>query len=70
MAFDPFLSAERAHEIGVEKLELDNLLARADFVTLLHTPLTAQTRNLLSAEKLAKTKKGVRIINCARGGPR
>jgi D-3-phosphoglycerate dehydrogenase / 2-oxoglutarate reductase len=67
VAFDPFLSAERAHEIGVEKLELDDLLARADFITL-HTPLTAQTRNILSAEKLARTKKGVRIINCARGG--
>ena len=67
VAFDPFLSAERAAEIGVEKLELDDLLARADFITL-HTPLTAQTRNILSAENLARTKKGVRIINCARGG--
>ena len=67
VAFDPFLSAERAAEIGVEKLELNDLLARADFITL-HTPLTAQTRNILSAENLARTKKGVRIINCARGG--
>src|ERR1700677_741192 len=67
VAFDPFLSAERAQELGVEKLELDDLLARADFITL-HTPLTAQTRNILSAENLAKTKPGVRIINCARGG--
>ena len=67
VAFDPFLSAERAAEIGVEKLELNDLLARADFITL-HTPLTPQTRNILSAENLAKTKKGVRIINCARGG--
>jgi D-3-phosphoglycerate dehydrogenase len=67
VAFDPFLSAERAQEIGVEKLELADLLARADFITL-HTPLTAQTRNILSAENLAKTKPGVRIINCARGG--
>ena len=67
VAFDPFLSAERADEIGVEKVELNDLLARADFITL-HTPLTAQTRNILSAENLAKTKKGVRIINCARGG--
>src|ERR1700683_5048421 len=66
-AFDPFLSAERAQELGVEKLELDDLLARADFITL-HTPLTAQTRNILSAENLAKPKPGVRIINCARGG--
>ena len=67
IAYDPFLSAERAAEIGVEKVELNDLLARADFITL-HTPLTAQTRNILSAENLAKTKKGVRIINCARGG--
>jgi D-3-phosphoglycerate dehydrogenase / 2-oxoglutarate reductase len=67
IAYDPFLSGERATEIGVEKVELDDLLARADFITL-HTPLTAQTRNILSAENLAKTKKGVRIVNCARGG--
>ena len=67
IAYDPFLSAERAEEIGVEKVELDDLLKRADFITL-HTPLTAQTRNILSAESLAKTKQGVRIINCARGG--
>ncbi|MBB4198699.1 phosphoglycerate dehydrogenase [Rhodoblastus sphagnicola] len=67
IAFDPFLSAERAKNIGVEKVELADLLARADFITL-HTPMTAQTKNILSAENLAKTKKGVRIINCARGG--
>ena len=67
IAYDPFLSEEHAAELGVEKVELDNLLARADFITL-HTPLTAQTRNILSAEALAKCKKGVRIINCARGG--
>ena len=67
IAYDPFLSVERAEEVGVEKVELDDLLARADFITL-HTPLTAQTRNILSADNLSKTKKGVRIINCARGG--
>jgi D-3-phosphoglycerate dehydrogenase len=67
IAFDPFLSPERAIEIGVEKVELDELLARADAITL-HTPLTDKTRNILSAENLAKTKKGVMIINCARGG--
>ncbi|WP_309621921.1 phosphoglycerate dehydrogenase [Novosphingobium sp.] len=67
VAFDPFLSPERAVELGIEKVELDDLLARADFITL-HTPLTDQTRNILSAENLAKTKKGVRIVNCARGG--
>src|SRR5690349_22646198 len=67
VAYDPFLSPERAVEMGVEKVELDDLLARADFITL-HTPLTEQTRNILSRENLAKTKKGVRIVNCARGG--
>ena len=67
VAYDPYLTAERALELGVEKVELDQLLARADFITL-HTPLTEQTRNILSAENLAKTRKGVRIVNCARGG--
>src|ERR1700761_3008835 len=67
VAYDPFLSPERAVELGVEKVELDDLLARADIITL-HTPLTDKTRNILSAEALAKTRKGVLIINCARGG--
>jgi len=67
IAYDPFLTPERAIDLGVEKVELDELLARADFITL-HTPLTDQTRNILSRENLAKTRKGVRIINCARGG--
>jgi len=67
IAYDPFLSPERAIDLGVEKVELEDLLARADFITL-HTPLTAQTKNILSADNLARTKKGVRIINCARGG--
>ncbi|CAM4096934.1 phosphoglycerate dehydrogenase [Novosphingobium lubricantis] len=67
VAFDPFLTPERAIEMGVEKADLDTLLAKADFITL-HTPLTDQTRNILSAENIAKTKKGVRIVNCARGG--
>ena len=67
VAFDPFLTEERSLELGIEKVTLDDLLARADFITL-HTPLTDQTRNILSAEALAKTKKGVRIVNCARGG--
>ena len=67
VAFDPFLTADRAIEMGIEKADLDTLLAKADFITL-HTPLTDQTRNILSRENLAKTKKGVRIINCARGG--
>jgi D-3-phosphoglycerate dehydrogenase len=67
IAYDPFLSPERALDLGVEKVELPDLLARADIITL-HTPMTAQTKNILSAENIAKTKKGVRIINCARGG--
>ena len=67
IAYDPFLSAERAVELGVEKVEIDELIARAEFITL-HTPLTDKTRNILSAEALSKTRKGVRIINCARGG--
>jgi D-3-phosphoglycerate dehydrogenase / 2-oxoglutarate reductase len=66
-AYDPFLSPERAVELGVDKVELDELLARADFITL-HTPLTDQTRGILSREALAKTRPGVRIVNCARGG--
>jgi D-3-phosphoglycerate dehydrogenase len=67
VAYDPFLTPERAVKIGVEKVELDELLARADFITL-HTPLTEKTKNVLSREALARTKKGVRIVNCARGG--
>jgi D-3-phosphoglycerate dehydrogenase len=67
IAYDPFLSEERAKTLGVTKVELDELLARADFITL-HVPLTDKTKNILSRESLAKTKKGVRIINCARGG--
>lgn len=67
IAYDPFLGQEQADKMGVEKVELDDLLVRADFITL-HVPLTDQTRNILSAENLAKTRKGVRVINCARGG--
>ncbi len=67
IAHDPFLSAERALALGVEKVELDDLFARADFISL-HTPLTDATRNIVDAKSLAKTKRGVRIINCARGG--
>ncbi|WP_170427681.1 phosphoglycerate dehydrogenase [Ruegeria arenilitoris] len=67
IAYDPYLGEEKAAQMGVEKVELDELLARADFITL-HVPLTDQTRNILSRENLAKTKPGVRIVNCARGG--
>ena len=67
VAFDPYLTPERAKQIGVEKVELDQLLPRADFITL-HTPMTEQTKNIIDAKALAKCKKGVQIINCARGG--
>jgi D-3-phosphoglycerate dehydrogenase len=68
VAYDPYLGQEKADKMGVEKVDdLDDLLKRADFITL-HVPMTDQTRNILSREALEKTKKGVRIINCARGG--
>ncbi|EGO95685.1 phosphoglycerate dehydrogenase [Acidiphilium sp. PM] len=67
LAYDPYLTEARATTLGVEKADLDTVLARADFITL-HTPLTEQTRNILSRESIARTKPGVRIINCARGG--
>ncbi len=67
VAYDPYLSPERAIELGVEKAELDDLYARADIITI-HTPLTDSTRNLINATSIRKMKKGVRIVNCARGG--
>src|SRR5438477_8715623 len=67
IAYDPFLSPERAADLGVEKVDLEELLRRADFMTL-HAPLTEKTKNILDAKALARTRKGVRIINCARGG--
>ena len=68
VAFDPYLSATRARSLQVELVdELDALLTGADFISL-HTPLTAETRHILNDARLSKTKRGVRIINCARGG--
>jgi D-3-phosphoglycerate dehydrogenase len=67
LAYDPYLSPDRAVDLGVHKVELDELLRRADFITL-HTPMTERTRNIIDARALALTKRGVRIINCARGG--
>jgi D-3-phosphoglycerate dehydrogenase / 2-oxoglutarate reductase len=67
IAYDPFLSPERARDLGVEKVELPELLKRADFITL-HTPLTDKTKNIVDRKSIARMKKGVRIINCARGG--
>jgi D-3-phosphoglycerate dehydrogenase len=67
IGFDPYLSSERAKDLNIEKVELEELLSRADFISL-HTPLNDSTRGILDKKNLAKTKKGVRIINCARGG--
>ena len=68
LAFDPYLSAARARSLQVELVEeIDQLLPLADFISL-HTPLTPETHHILNAERLAKTKRGVRVINCARGG--
>ena len=67
IAYDPFLSPERAVNLGVEKVELADLFKRADFITL-HTPLTEKTKNVIDAKAIATMKKGVRIVNCARGG--
>ena len=67
MAYDPYLGEEKAEKMGVHKVELEELLEKSDFITL-HVPFTDQTANILSRENIAKLKKGVRIINCARGG--
>jgi D-3-phosphoglycerate dehydrogenase len=67
IAFDPFLTPERALYLGVEKVELDNLLGRADIISL-HTPLTDATKGIIDATAIAKTRPGIRIVNCARGG--
>ncbi len=66
ISYDPYLSPERATELGIEKVELDELFSRSDFISL-HTPLTDATRNIINAEAIAKMKPGVRIVNCARG---
>ena len=67
LAFDPFVSPETAAKLGVEIATLDEIYANADFITV-HTPLTKETRGLIGTDAFAKMKKGVRIINCARGG--
>src|SRR5688572_21636369 len=67
IAYDPFLTPDAAARLGVELVPLDDLYARADFISV-HTPLTAETRGLVGAEAMAKMRKGVRIVNCARGG--
>jgi len=65
--FDPFLSQEKANKVGVEIFSFEEVLSSADIITV-HTPLTKETKGLLNKDAIAKTKKGVRIINCARGG--
>ncbi len=67
IAYDPFLSEDRAKALGIEKVELPEVFSRADFITI-HTPMTPETKNLINAETIRKMKDGVRIINCARGG--
>jgi D-3-phosphoglycerate dehydrogenase / 2-oxoglutarate reductase len=67
LGYDPYLSPERAQDLGIAKVGLDDLFARCDFITL-HTPLTDGTRNIIDAAAIEKMKDGVRIINCARGG--
>jgi D-3-phosphoglycerate dehydrogenase len=67
IAYDPFLAPERAVDLGIEKVSFDALLARAEIITL-HVPLTEATKNLIDARAIAKMKRGVRLVNCARGG--
>jgi D-3-phosphoglycerate dehydrogenase len=67
IGYDPFLSDERAKELGIEKVTLEELFANADFITI-HTPLTPETKNLINKDTIKLMKDGVRIINCARGG--
>ncbi|MBL4804431.1 MAG: phosphoglycerate dehydrogenase [Alphaproteobacteria bacterium] len=67
IAYDPFLSEDRAADLGVQKVELDELFERSDFITI-HVPKNEHTSNLINKDTIAKMKDGVRIINCARGG--
>ncbi len=67
IAYDPFLSEDKAKAMGVEKVDIKELFRRSDFITI-HTPLTPETRNMINKETIKMMKLGVRIINCARGG--
>ncbi len=67
IAYDPYLTVERAREVNVEKVTLEELLAKSDFITL-HTTLNEHTKNIINKDSFAKMKAGVRIVNCARGG--
>ncbi|WP_443682963.1 hydroxyacid dehydrogenase, partial [Phascolarctobacterium succinatutens] len=67
IGYDPYITEERAHQVGVELVDFDTLLAKSDYITI-HTPLTKETEKMLNADAIAKMKDGVRIVNCARGG--
>ncbi|MDA8084899.1 MAG: phosphoglycerate dehydrogenase [Nitrospiraceae bacterium] len=67
IAYDPFLSAEKAREMGIKKVSVQEIFTESDFITI-HTPMTAETKNLINRDTIATMKNGVRIINCARGG--
>jgi D-3-phosphoglycerate dehydrogenase len=67
VAYDPYLTEEKAHQMGVDKVELADLFTQADYISI-HMPKTAETKNMINASSIAKMKKGVRIVNCARGG--
>lgn len=66
IGYDPYITEERAHQIGIELVDFDTLLAQSDYITI-HTPLTKETRDMIDAEAIAKMKDGVRLVNCARG---
>ena len=67
IGYDPYITEERAQQVGVELVPFEELLAKSDYITI-HTPLTKETHNIINAEAIAKMKDGVRIVNCARGG--
>lgn len=66
IGYDPYITEERAQQIGIELVDFDTLLAKSDYITI-HTPLTKETENMINAESIAKMKDGVRLVNCARG---
>jgi D-3-phosphoglycerate dehydrogenase len=67
IAYDPFLSEDKARATGIRKVSLDELFAQSDFITI-HTPMTAETKGVINSKTISRMKDGVRIINCARGG--
>ena len=67
IVYDPYLTSEKVIELGLKKTSLEELFNHSDFITL-HTPLNDSTKDIINLENIKKMKKGVRIINCARGG--